>query len=216
MKGLEASTALERLQDKISLEAVSMTRTKLVALFVAVAGSLLYLHNYFNPPETWESHNKKGVSVFEESRYAEAEKHFVQALELAETSPLNDGRLYFSLSQLAEIYRVQSKFIEAERVLKLILAMDEKKFGSKHLNVALRLNNLAGNYRVRGKYDEAESLLKRALKILEESLGPEHALVGNILEHYSHLLNEMSRSVEAENLEKRYKAIYSRQDRENQ
>ena len=193
-----------------------MTPTKLVALFVAVAGLLLYLNSYFSQPETWESHYKKGVSAFRESHYAEAEKHFAQALELAEMSSLNDRRLYSNLTQLTEIYRVQSKFAEAERVLKRLLTMDEKKFGPKHLNVALRLNNLAGNYRVRGKYEEAESLLKRALKILEESLGKEHPLVANILEHYAHLLKKMGQSVEAENLERRYKAIYSGQDRGNQ
>jgi tetratricopeptide (TPR) repeat protein len=193
-----------------------MTPTKLVAIFVAVAGSLLYLNSYFSQPETWEGHNNKALSAFRESHYAEAEKHFVQALKLAETFYDDDHRLSFSLNQLAEIYQVQSKFVEAGRVLKRSLAIDEKKFGPKHLNVALRLNNLAGNYRMRGNYEEAESLLKRALKILEESLGKEHSLVANILEHYAYLLQKMGKPVEAQSLERRYKAIYSVQDSENQ
>lgn len=193
-----------------------MTRIKLVALVVAVVGTLLYVQSYLNPPETWESHNQKGVKAFQESRYAEAEEHFVQALELAESLPPQDRRLYFSLYQLAEIYRVQFKFAEAERILKLILAVDEKAFGPKHSNMAFALNNLAANYRMRGKYEEAEALLKQALKILEESLGKEHALVGNILEHYAHLLHKMDRPVEAEKLESRFQAIFSAQDLANQ
>jgi Flp pilus assembly protein TadD len=193
-----------------------MTRTKLIALFVAVAGSLLYFYSYFTSPETWEIHNKKGLSALQNSHYAEAEKHFVQALKLAQTVSSGDHRLHFSLNQLAEIYRLQSKFAAAESVLKRSLALDEQKFGPRHINVALRLNNLAGNYRLRGKYAEAETLLKRAVKILQESLGTEHPLVGNILEHYAHLLDKMGRFVEARALESRYQAIYSMQNVGNQ
>jgi len=193
-----------------------MTRIKLVALFVAVAGSLLYFYSHFNPPETWENHNKKGLSALQKFHYEQAEKHFVQALKLAETVSSNDHRLHFSLNQLAEVYRLQAKFSAAELVLKRSLALDEQKFGPRHLNVALRLNNLAGNYRLRGKYEEAETLLKRAVQILQESLGGEHPLVGNLLEHYAHLLHKMGRSAEARELKSRYQAIYSMQNTENQ
>lgn len=193
-----------------------MTRTKFVALIVAVVGSLLYVHSYLNPPETWQSHNKKGVKAFQASHFAEAEKHFIQALELAETPPFNNDRLHFSLYQLAEIYRIQSKFAEAELILKRTLEVDEELLGPEHPNVALGLNNLASNYRIRGRYEEAEALLKKALKVLEDSMGKEHALVGNILEHYAHLLHKMDRAEEAEKLENRVQAIYSAQGMENQ
>jgi len=193
-----------------------MTRTKIIALIVAVAGSLLYVHSYLNPPDTWETHNKKGVSAFQTSRHAEAEKHFIQALEFTEKYPVNNNRLRFSLYQLAEIYRIQSKLIEAELILKRILAIDEKILGPKHPNVASGLNNLASNYRVRGKHEEAEALLKQSLKILEESLGKEHALVGNILDHYAHLLHKMDRPVEAKKLEIRSQVISSAHGMENQ
>ena len=192
-----------------------MTRTKVIAIIVAIVGSLLYVHSYLNPPETWESLNKKGVRAFHASRYAEAEKHFNLALELAEKPPVNNDRLHFSLYQLAEIYRMQSKLAEAELILKRTLEIDRKKLGAKHPNVALDLNNLASNYRERGKYEEAEVLLQQALKILEESLGKDHPLVGNILEHYAHLLHKMNRPVEAEKLESRFHMIYSAQSKEN-
>lgn len=193
-----------------------MTPTKIIALIVAVVGSLLYVNSYLIPPETWESHNKKGVSAFHASRHVEAEKHFILALELAEKPPINNDRLRFSLYQLAEIYRIQSKLIEAGLILKRTLAIDEKMLGPKHPNVALGMNNLASNYRERGKYDEAEALLMQALKVLEESLGKEHGMVGNILDHYAHLLHKMDRSVEAEKLESRSQVISSTQSMGNQ
>ena len=101
------------------------------------------------------------------------------------------------------------KFIEAEHVLKRILAIDEKLFGPKHPNVAYALNNLAGNNREWDKHKEAEALLKRALVILEEAYGKDQPIVGNILEHYARLLHKMDRSVEAAELEKRYQTNFA-------
>ncbi|MZH03204.1 MAG: tetratricopeptide repeat protein [Nitrospinae bacterium] len=193
-----------------------MTRTKILAFIVAIVGSLFFILSYLNSPETWESHNKKGVKAFHEGHHIEAEKHFVKALELAEDFPPGDHRLYFSLGQLAEIYRIQSKFSEAEQVIQRTLEVDEEVFGATHPNRALNLNNLAANYRVQGKYPEAEALLKQALKILEDSFGKDHVLVGNILEHYAYLLKKMDRSAEAEKLENRYKKIFAKQETENQ
>lgn len=99
---------------------------------------------------------------------------------------------------MSEIYRIQSKFSEAEQVLKQLLESYKIKFGPTHINVALTLNNLAANSRTQGKFEEAEILLKQAWEILEDSLGAEHSIVGNLLEHYAHLLRQMNRSTEAE------------------
>jgi tetratricopeptide (TPR) repeat protein len=192
-----------------------MTRIKFIALFVAIVGTGLYIYSYFNPPQTWERLNQKGISAFKASRYEEAEKYLIQALELAEVVPLNDRRLYFSLYQLAEIFRIESKFDEADVLLKRILEIDTTKYGREHQNVAFALNNLAVNSRMRGQYGEAEALLKQALDILERSLGKDHPLVGNILEHYAYLLRQMGRSVEAEKLERRYQEIFSKQTMNN-
>jgi tetratricopeptide (TPR) repeat protein len=192
-----------------------MNRIRFVALLVAILGTLLFLNNQFNQPETWESINRKGLSAFQESHYAEAEKHFKKAVKLGGTFPPADPRLNFSLNQLAEIYRIQSKFAEAEQVLKRLLENYKIKFGPTHINVALTLNNLAANSRIQGKFEESEILLKQALKILEESLGAEHPLMGNLLEHYAHLLHQMNRSTKAGEIEKRYHKIYSRLGRDN-
>ncbi|MBC8283682.1 MAG: tetratricopeptide repeat protein [Nitrospinae bacterium] len=186
-----------------------MNKIKLVALLVAILGTLLFFKTHFDSSETWENLNKKGLSAYHESRYVEAEKHFLKAVKLAEISSKEGHRLYFSLNQLAEVYRIQSKFTEAEQVLKQLLESYKKYFGPKHINVALTLNNLAVNYRARGKFEESENLLKQALEILEESFDSNHPLVGNILEHYAHLLHEMGRHSEAERLESRFQKISS-------
>ena len=79
-----------------------------------------------------------------------------------------------SLNNLAEIYRKQGKYAQAEPLYKRSLAIMEKALGPEHPSVATSLNNLALLYQAQGKYAEAEPLYKRALAIVEKALGPEH------------------------------------------
>jgi tetratricopeptide (TPR) repeat protein len=187
-----------------------MNNTKIIALLIAILGTMLFLKNYLKEAESWESLNQSGVKAFKESRYTEAEKYFVRAADLAEKFSQEDLRINFSLNQLAEIYRIQSKYNDAEQVLKRLLNIYKQKLGTEHINVALTLNNLAVNFRMQKKYEEAETVLKEAIKILEKSLGPNHSLVSGLLAHYSYLLDTMGRKTEAESIAKRMNEIDSK------
>jgi tetratricopeptide (TPR) repeat protein len=57
-----------------------------------------------------------------------------------------------SLANLAELYRVQGRYANAEPLFKRSLAINEKAFGPDHPNVALLLNNLASLYVAQGRY----------------------------------------------------------------
>ena len=88
-----------------------MTKTKAIALFVIVAGTLLYLKSVLYPPvPPWEAHNQAGMTAYQEKNYPEAEKQFKTALAEAEKFSIDDWRLTLTLENLAEIYRLQSKF----------------------------------------------------------------------------------------------------------
>lgn len=76
-----------------------------------------------------------------------------------------------SLNNLAELYRNQGKYADAEPLYRQSLAIWEKVLGPDHPDVATSLNNLALLYRAQGKYVEAEPLYKRSLAIREQSLG---------------------------------------------
>jgi tetratricopeptide (TPR) repeat protein len=178
-----------------------MNKTRAFALIIAVVGSLLYLNTFFLLGGSWEKHHDSGWTAFEEKKYAEAEKQFVQALNEAEKFPQEDPRLRLTLNSLAETYQNQARHTEAVPYYKRLLAMDEKAFGPEHPSVAASLNNLANNYRVLGEYALAEPLYKRALKIWVKILGPEHPLVAHIQESYADLLRKTGRVSEAEKLE---------------
>ncbi len=85
-----------------------------------------------------------------------------------------------SLNNLAELYRAQGQYANAQPLYQRALAIREKALGPEHPDVAQSLNNLALLYYAQGQYANAEPLFNRALAIWEKALGPEHLQRGAI------------------------------------
>jgi tetratricopeptide (TPR) repeat protein len=189
-----------------------MTKTKAVAIFVLVVGSLLYLKSVLYPPtHPWEEHHQAGLTAFRGGNYSEAGKQFKAALIEAEKFSTADERLTLTLGNLAEVYRFQSKYSQAEPYFKRLVDISEESFGPDHSNVAAHLNNLAGNYRAQGKLAEAEPLYKRSMDIWEKNFGPDNSLVLYALKSYEDLLQDMGRNAEVESYQSRLKATQPQQ-----
>ena len=126
-----------------------------------------------------------------------------------------------SLNNLAELYRAQGKYTEAEPLHQRSLAILEKALGPEHPNVGGSLNNLAELFRTQGKYAEAEPLYQRSLANMEKALGPEHPNVATLLENYATLLRKLKpiRSLlpwsEASSMEARAQAIRAKHAEQN-
>jgi len=189
-----------------------MTKTKAVAIFVLVVGSLLYLKSVLYPPtHPWEKHHQAGLTAYRGKNYSQAEKQFKAALTEAEKLSADDERLTVTLGNLAEVYRFQSKHSQATPYFKRLVEINKVGFGPDHPNVAAHLNNLAGNYRAQGKLTEAEPLYKRSLDIWEKNLGPDNSLVLFALKNYVDLLQDMGRNAEVESYQSRLKASQPQQ-----
>ena len=87
------------------------------------------------------------------------------------------------LNNLAELYRTQGRYSEAEPLYKRSLLIREQQLGADHPDTAGSLNNLAGLYESQGRYSEAEPLYARAVEIFLQALGQDHpstkTVVGN-------------------------------------
>jgi tetratricopeptide (TPR) repeat protein len=105
---------------------------------------------------------------------ANAERIFLVAVHKAEEFGLEDRRVAVSLSQLAQVYAGQGKYVEAEPVYLQALKIYQTVHGEFHAAVAATLNNLRGHHRIYGRYAQAEPLLTRALVIKEKLLGLDH------------------------------------------
>ena len=76
---------------------------------------------------------------------------------------LSDVILAATLNNLAERYKEEGRYADAEPLYKRVLAIHEKAHGPDHADVALALNDLAELYKEEGRYADAELLYKRAL-----------------------------------------------------
>ena len=76
---------------------------------------------------------------------------------------LSDVILAATLNNLAERYKEEGRYADAEPLYKRLLAINEEAHGPDHPSVALALNDLAELYKEEGRYADAEPLYKRAL-----------------------------------------------------
>ena len=84
---------------------------------------------------------------------------------------LSDVILAATLNNLAERYKEEGRYADAEPLYKRVLAISEKARGPDHLSVALALNDLAELYKEEGRYADAEPLYNRALASTPEQKG---------------------------------------------
>jgi tetratricopeptide (TPR) repeat protein len=78
------------------------------------------------------------------------------------------------LNNLAELYRIQGRYEEAEPLYIRVIRIAEEHSEATHPTMATSLNNLALLYEAQGRYEEAESFYLQAVTLLQAFLGIEH------------------------------------------
>jgi esterase/lipase superfamily enzyme len=107
------------------------------------------------------------------------------------------------LNNLAELYRSQGRYSEAEGLFERALSIREKALGPNHPHVGISLNNLARLYQSMDRYAEAEPLYRRGLAILEKEFGPDHPDLALVIGNLGAYLKSEGRLDEAEPLLRR-------------
>ncbi|MEW6002752.1 MAG: tetratricopeptide repeat protein [Nitrospirota bacterium] len=156
----------------------------------------------------WNKINNRVLTLYQQGEYPKAARVAEESLKIAEAffgverswlaaemKPLCEQALV-----IADLYRSQGKFAEAEPLYSQGLKIDEKALGKDHPDVARDLNNLAELYRAQGRYSEAEPLYKQALSIREKTLGIDHPEVATILNNLAELYQAQGRLEEAKPL----------------
>ena len=104
----------------------------------------------------WEQHMQAGDAAYQRGQYEEALQQFDRALKEAETFGEGDPRYATTLNNLAELYRTQGRYTEAEQLHNKALAIWEKALGPQHPHIGTALSYLAEVYRAQARYVEAE------------------------------------------------------------
>jgi CHAT domain-containing protein/tetratricopeptide (TPR) repeat protein len=112
-------------------------------------------------------------------------------------------------NNLAEVYRLEGRYREAEPLFLEALEVLEKD-PKRGLDFAASLNNLGLVYEAQGRLGEAEPKDDLALELRTRLLGPGHALVADSLNNLGQLRRDQGKYAEAAVLYRRALRIYNR------
>ena len=138
---------------------------KIVLLMAAIIGVSITLISCTrrNP---YDEINDRIIVLFQQGKYAEAERLAKEALTMAKEKFGEDHpKVATCLDSLAMIYSTQGKYREAEPLYKEILAIREKTLGPNHADVVHVLENMIELYKTMGKDDEVKKLSERIERI---------------------------------------------------
>jgi tetratricopeptide (TPR) repeat protein len=110
----------------------------------------------------WERFNMTGQQAMVQGRWADAERDFKTALVEAEAAGRLDRRLPITLTNLANCYRHQGRYAEAEPLYKRALQVKITQVGPVSYDLIPIMENYAKMLRASGREKEAGKLENRA------------------------------------------------------
>jgi serine/threonine-protein kinase len=150
-----------------------------------------------------------GLIDYKLGLYEQARSLLAEAVAIRRGLPGADLDLAASLQHLGQVAQMQHR-PETEALFREALAIQEKKLGPDHPEVAMTLNNLGIVYGYGGELDKAETIFQRALRIREAALGPGHPDVAMTINNLALVRTAQKRYDEADKLFRRALAIRER------
>ncbi|KYC44226.1 hypothetical protein WA1_01950 [Scytonema hofmannii PCC 7110] len=124
-----------------------------------------------------------------------------QAVMLAQNTQTTEHSVYCdSINNLAELYRIQGRYSEAEPLYQQALNTRKTLFGEEHIYVAQSLNNLGALYLSKGYYSQSEQYFLTVLNLCKRLLEDEHPQVLIVLNNLAEVYREQGRYQESENI----------------
>jgi tetratricopeptide (TPR) repeat protein len=160
-----------------------------VSPVIRVGESFVLLKWATDDEDSWRSQYDSALAGVEQGRYPEAASLLLEAIRLAEKFGMEDVRLADSLNGLAQVYRYQQNYAEAEPPARRSLAILERTMGPLHKAVLPSLVNLAGIARAAGRYADAEQVYRRLLSIRWGTPDTTAVSADQVLEKLAEVLN---------------------------
>lgn len=144
------------------------------------------------------------------ARYADAEQHLRQALELARsTLGEEDEDVVSALNSLGVLYKYTGRFDEAAALYSAAIAVVEAGRRDE-ATLATLCHNLGGLEHARGEYARAEPPARRAVELRERALGPDHPSVAADVAALAAIVDARGGHADAEAMYRRALAIFER------
>lgn len=173
-----------------------------VLLILVVLAAAVWYYGPLRQHSLWAQKWEKGIALADSGAYAEAEKEFLQALELAERFFGEEHhRVGSSLLKIGFVRAKQGHNDEALLVYHRSLAIAERVYGPDDAEVVPSCFGLAQVYHRQPDYETAETFYQRGLKIFRNRPGTPQRAIRQLTEPYVKLLRETGRDDEAARLD---------------
>ena len=160
-----------------------------VSAVTRVGNTFVLLKRTTDTEDLWRATQDRAVTAREQGRYPEAASLFLAAVDQAEKLGREDIRLAESLNGLAQIYRYQQNYADAEPLARRSLAILERALGNAHEALIPSLINVASIARTKGEYAEAEQAYRRILTVRWGMPGANEVGADQILENFAEVLS---------------------------
>ncbi|MEP6515045.1 tetratricopeptide repeat protein [Microcoleus vaginatus] len=134
-----------------------------------------------------------------QDEYELAIEYFKKAIGLQQELEM-EAELSSSLNYLAQLYKSQGRYSEAEPLFLQAVEIDRRALPEDHPRLATHLNNLAGLYQSQGRYSEGEPLYLQVVEIDRRALPEDHPSLAIDLNNLAGLYQSQGRYSEAEPL----------------
>ena len=131
------------------------------------------------------------------NQYDQATETYLKAVAIREDLYPNSNGLAETFTNLADVYKAQGKYADAEAPLRRALQIREKNSGEDSAPVVLALNNLAAVLNSEGKFPDAEPLFRRAITIQQKLLGADNPKLAGPLSNLASLYADQGQYAEA-------------------
>ncbi|KAK4667919.1 LOW QUALITY PROTEIN: uncharacterized protein QC764_0111100 [Podospora pseudoanserina] len=143
-----------------------------------------------------------GRIYYDEGRWEEAEKLFVQVMETSKTKLGADHPdTLTSMANLASTFWNQGRLEEAEKLFVQVMETRKTKLGADHPSMLTSMANLASTYRNQGRWEEAEKLEVQVMETRKTKLGADHPSTLTTMANLASTFWNQGRWEEAEKLE---------------
>lgn len=168
-----------------------------VAGFLACVSFLQVCQTKCIAAETeWEQHFNAGMKALQEGHLVQGENLLKDTIKMDAKQGGTEIKQAQSSMVLADFYRSQSRFSEAEVLYKQLLAKFESGPAGDELLAVM--NKLAGLYKAENKLDDALALYKKSLALVEKQDGADSAASGTIHANFGLIYQRMGKLKEAE------------------
>ncbi|MBX9723651.1 MAG: tetratricopeptide repeat protein, partial [Candidatus Obscuribacterales bacterium] len=117
----------------------------------------------------------EGTAAYKKGSFADAEKSFLDAQQLAKSFPAGDERIARTMNNLALVYDAEGKNKEAEDLYKQSIALKQAAEKPDYKAINATLNNLASLYKKLNRVPDALDVYKQTLANAEKADGAESA-----------------------------------------